>query len=137
MESVRNISKKPFWVVFLFLILLLLVTAPLYVQPYLVIFSTTVLMYIVLTLSWTIFSGPTRYISLSTAAFFGVGVYMSALLGQTLLLPIVVAIGGIVSFILAFFIGLLTLRLRGTYFIIFTFGISELIKHALLWWEAK
>lgn len=137
MESVRNISKKPFWVVFLFLILLLLVTAPLYVQPYLVIFSTTVLMYVVLTLSWTIFSGPTRYISLSTAAFFGVGVYMSALLGQTLLLPIVVAIGGIVSFILAFFIGLLTLRLRGTYFIIFTFGISELIKHALLWWEAK
>jgi branched-chain amino acid transport system permease protein len=94
-------------------------------------------MYIVLTLSWTIFSGPTRYISLSSAAFFGVGVYVSALLGQILFLAVVVAIGGIVSFILAFFIGLLTLRLKGTYFIIFTFGISELIKHFLLWWEAN
>lgn len=137
MDRVRDISKKPLWLCLFFLVLLVLATAPLYVQPYLVIFWTTVLMYIVLTLSWTIFSGPTRYIALSTAAFFGVGVYVSALLGQTLLLPVVVAIGGIVSFILAFFIGLLTLRLRGTYFIIFTFGISELIKHALLWWEAK
>ena len=38
-------------------------------------------MNIVLTLSWTIFSGPTRYISLCSAAFFGVGVYVSALVG--------------------------------------------------------
>jgi branched-chain amino acid transport system permease protein len=94
-------------------------------------------MNIILTLSWTIFSGPTRYISLGSAAFFGVGVYVSALVGETLFMPFMVAIGGIVSFILAFCIGLLTLRLKGTYFIIFTFGISELIKYSLLWWEAN
>jgi len=94
-------------------------------------------MYIIITVSWAIFSGPTRYISLASAAFFGVGVYASAILGFVLPLPAVIVIGGLVSFCLALFIGLLTLRLRGMYFIIFTFGISELIKHFILWWEAN
>jgi len=110
---------------------------PFYVQPYLVILLSSIFMYVIITLSWTIFSGPTRYISLASAAFFGVGVYTSAILGQALPLPVVIVIGGLVSFILALFIGLLTLRLRGMYFIIFTFGISELIRHFLLWWEAN
>jgi branched-chain amino acid transport system permease protein len=94
-------------------------------------------MYVVITLSWAIFSGPTRYISLASAAFFGVGAYVSAIIGQVLPLLVVIAIGGLVSFMLALFIGLLTLRLRGMYFIIFTFGISELIRHSLLWWESN
>jgi branched-chain amino acid transport system permease protein len=110
---------------------------PLYAQPYLVILLTSIIMYTIITVSWAIFSGPTRYISLASAAFFGVGVYVSAMLGQVLSLPVVIAIGGLVSFILALFIGLLTLRLRGMYFIIFTFGISELIRHSLLWWETN
>jgi branched-chain amino acid transport system permease protein len=92
-------------------------------------------MYVIITLSWTIFSGPTRYISLASAAFFGVGVYTSALLGKALPLPVVIVVGSLFSFILALCIGLLTLRLRGMYFIIFTFSISELIRHFLLWWE--
>jgi len=110
---------------------------PLYVQPYFIILLNTIFMYIILTLSWAIFSGPTRYISLASAAFFGVGAYVSAVIGQVLSLPLVIATGGLVSFILALFIGLLTLRLKGIYFIIFTFGVSELIRHFILWWEAK
>ena len=137
MDSARVIFKKYFPIGLVFLILILLATMPLYVQPYLVILLTTIIMYIILTLSWAIFSGPTRYISLASAAFFGVGAYVSAMLGEVLPLPVVIAIGGLVSFILAFFIGLLTLRLKGMYFIIFTFGISELIRHFLLWWEAN
>jgi branched-chain amino acid transport system permease protein len=94
-------------------------------------------MYIIITLSWSIFSGPTRYISLASAAFFGIGVYVTAILGEVLPLPVVIAFGGLVSFFLAIFIGFLTLRLRGMYFIIFTFGVSELMRHSLLWWETK
>jgi branched-chain amino acid transport system permease protein len=94
-------------------------------------------MYINITVSWTIFSGPTRYISLASAAFFGVGVYVSAVIGEKLPLPLLIASGGVVSFILALFIGLLTLRLKGMYFIIFTFGSSELIRHFLLWYETN
>ena len=121
----------------LFLILVLLATMPLYVQPYLVILLTSVIMYITMTVSWTIFSGPTRYISLASSAFFGVGVYASAVIGEMLPLPFLIASGGVISFMLALFIGLLTLRLRGMYFIIFTFGISELIRHFLLWYETN
>jgi branched-chain amino acid transport system permease protein len=135
MDRVRVISNRFFLPGLLSLILLLLATMPLYVRPYLIILLTTVIMYVILTVSWTIFSGPTRYISLASAAFFGMGAYVSAMLGQALPLPVVIAVGGLVSGILALFIGLLTLRLRGMYFIIFTFGVSELIRNFLLWWE--
>ncbi len=137
MDRVKVISNRFFLPGLLLFILLLLATMPLYVQPYVVILLTTVIMYVILTLSWSIFSGPTRYISLASAAFFGVGVYGSAMLGQVLPMPLVIAVGGLVSLILALFIGLLTLRLRGMYFIIFTFGVSELIRHFLLWWETN
>jgi branched-chain amino acid transport system permease protein len=137
MDRVRVISKRPFSFGLFFLILILLATIPLYVQPYLVILLTTIFMYIIITVSWAIFSGPTRYISLASAAFFGVGVYTSALLGKALPLPVVIVAGSLFSFILALCIGLLTLRLRGMYFIIFTFSISELIRNFLLWWETS
>jgi branched-chain amino acid transport system permease protein len=137
MNLFKLLSNRRFLQGCLILILILLATIPLYVGPYLVILLTTIIMYIIITLSWAIFSGPTRYISLASAAFFGVGVYTSAVLGNVLPLPILVAFGGLVSLILALFIGLLTLRLKGMYFIIFTFGISELSRHFLLWWETN
>ena len=86
MDRVGVIFKRPFSLGLLFLALILLVTIPLYVQPYFVILLTTIFMYIIITVSWTIFSGPTRYISLASAAFFGVGVYTSALLGKVITL---------------------------------------------------
>jgi branched-chain amino acid transport system permease protein len=92
-------------------------------------------MYIVITVSWTIFSGPTGYISLAPSAFFGVGIYTMAILGKELPLLLVVVIGALVSFILALLVGALTLRLRGIYFAIFTFGLVVLIKELLLFWE--
>ena len=137
MANVGVISKRPFTLGIFFLFFILLATIPLYIPPYPVISLTSIIMYIIITVSWTIFSGPTRYISLASAAFFGVGVYTSAVLGEALPLPVFVAIGGLFSFILAIFIGLITLRLRGMYFIIFTFGISELIRHFLLWGETN
>ena len=135
MDLVRGTVKNSLFAGLFFLILILLATVPLYVPPYFVILLTTILMYVIITVSWTIFSGPTRYISLASAAFFGVGVYTSALIGKVFPLPIVIVAGGLFSFILALLVGLLTLRLRGMYFIIFTFSISELIRNFLLWWE--
>jgi branched-chain amino acid transport system permease protein len=92
-------------------------------------------MYIVLTLSWAIFSGPTGYISLASAAFFGVGIYTSAVFGKMISLPLLIGIGALASFCLALLVGALTLRLRGIYFSIFTFGLVVLIQQVLLWWE--
>ena len=39
--------------------------------------------------------------------------------------------------IIALLVGLSCLRLRGMYFTIFTFGLSELIRHSVLWWEVN
>jgi branched-chain amino acid transport system permease protein len=118
-------------------ILVILATLPLYAQPYTIVLLTTIFMYVVLTVSWAIFSGPTRYISLAPAAFFGVGIYVAALLGKELPLLAFVAVGGLCSFLLALLVGFLTLRLRGAYFAIFTFGLCELIRHFMLFWETN
>ncbi len=133
-----NLSGKWFSPVVLIVLLLLLVVLPAYVpSDYTVILITNILMYVVLTLSWAIFSGPTGYISLAPAAFFGVGVYASAILSSDLPLPVVVPIGGAASFILAYLVGSLTLRLRGMYFTMFTFGLVELVRNLLHWWEVN
>jgi len=135
MDITTFISKR-FWVPgSLLLVLILLATSPLYAPAYTVILLTSILMYIIITVSWAIFSGPTGYISLAPAAFFGVGIYTSAILGEAFPLPIVIAIGGLASFILALPVGALTLRLRGIYFTIFTFGLVMLLRHLVLFWE--
>jgi branched-chain amino acid transport system permease protein len=137
MDIRRMISKKSFVVGLLLLILILLATSPLYTPEYTVILLTSIFMYIVMAVSWTLFSGPTGYISLAPAAFFGVGVYTSALLGFELPLPVVIGIGGLNGFCLALLVGALTLRLKGIYFVMFTFGLVELLLHSVLWWEAN
>jgi len=137
MSQLRFITFRWWSTGLLFAVLALLATLPGYAADYTVILLTSIFMYIGITVSWTIFSGPTRLISLASAAFFGVGIYTSAIWGKELPLLVVVLAGGAISLLLALFIGLLTLRLRGMYFIIFTFGISELIKNSLLWWETN
>jgi len=135
MDISRIISKRSLLPGISLLILVLLAILPLYGSAYNVILVTAILMYIVITVSWTIFSGPTGYISLAPAAFFGVGIYTMAVLGKILPLLAVVAMGGLISFILAFLVGIITLRLRGIYFAIFTFGLVVLMKELLLFWE--
>jgi branched-chain amino acid transport system permease protein len=119
------------------LVFVLLALLPLYGSVYTVILVTAIFMYIVLTVSWVVFSGPTGYISLAPAAFFGVGIYTSAVLGKALPLPVVICIGALASFCLALLVGALTLRLRGIYFSIFTFGLVLLIQQLLLWYEVN
>ena len=111
--------------------------APRYIPPYRIISLSSIFMYVVLTVSWAVFSGPTGYISLASAAFFGIGIYISAILGQVFFLPVVIFLGGLISSLFAFLVGLSTLRLRGMYFSIFTFGLSELIRHCVQWWEVN
>jgi len=136
MDTISGIFKgsRVGWLISLIL-LALLATLPVYGSLYMVILITAIIMYIVITVSWTMFSGPTGYISLAPAAFFGVGIYTMAELGGKLPLLSVVVAAGLISFIIALIVGALTLRLRGIYFAIFTFGLVELIKHLLLFWE--
>jgi branched-chain amino acid transport system permease protein len=94
-------------------------------------------MYIILSVSWTLFSGPTGYMSLATAAFFGVGIYTAAFTGEILPLPLFIIAGGLISAAVALLVGALTLRLRGIYFAIFTFGLVMLISQLLMFFELQ
>jgi branched-chain amino acid transport system permease protein len=135
----KNKEKKYISAAVLAALLILLAGLPSYVSEssYAIILITNILMYVVMTLSWAIFSGPTGYISLAPAAFFGAGVYASALFSSGLPLPIVIAIGGAASFVLAYLVGSLTLRLRGMYFTMFTFGLVELVRNVVHWYEVN
>ena len=93
------------------------------------------LVYVILAVSWAMFSGPTGYMSLGTAAFFGVGIYTMALLNMELPLGVIIVIAALVSFIIALLTGLVTLRLKGIYFAIFTFGLVVLIGQLVLYYE--
>ncbi|GAH87687.1 unnamed protein product, partial [marine sediment metagenome] len=55
--------------------------------------------------------------------------------GQVLPLLVVVVLAGLVSSLVALGVGALTLRLRGIYFAIFTFGLVVLILELGNWWE--
>ncbi len=134
MNAIRAFSKGYVLPLILLLVLIVLATLPQYAPPYTDILFISIFMYVILSVSWTAFCGPTNYISLATAAFFGIGVYTSALL-QELPLPSVIVVGGLLCFLLGLLVGLIALRLRGMYFIIFTFGLSELFRHALIWYE--
>jgi branched-chain amino acid transport system permease protein len=118
------------------LVLVILVgLLPLYGWTYGITLFTYFLLYIILTVSWVIFSGTTGYISLASAAFFGVGIYAAAILGEEMPLIFVVLIGGAASFVLAFIFGAVTLRLRGIYFAMFTFGLVLLFKELIYYYE--
>ncbi len=123
--------------VLLLVLLAVMATLSLYASPYTVILATNVLLYVILTMSWVLFSAPTGYVSLATAAFLGMGIYTSAILGGKLPLAVVILAAALASFALAALVGALTLRLKGVYFAFFTFGLVELIKHLLLWYEIK
>ena len=122
---------------FVFILILILATLPFYTNPYMIVSITSILMYVCLTVSWVMFCAPTRYMSLATATFFGVGMYTSGILGELLPFPLVVVCGGLVSFLIGLLTGFICLRLRGFYFAIFTFGLNELVRNSVVWWEAN
>ena len=94
-------------------------------------------MYAALTVSWVLFSGPTGNVSLAPGAFMGIGIYTRGLAGKVLPLPLVILVGAAGSFCLALLVGALTLRLKGLYFSIFTFGLVLLLRQLVLWYEVR
>lgn len=97
--------------------------------------TLSIAMYAGLALSWSMFSGATGYVALSTSAFFGLGAYTCAILLGSWPWPIVVAGGAVAAALSALILGLCVLHLRGTYFAILTFGVSELLKNLIMYVE--
>jgi branched-chain amino acid transport system permease protein len=129
------------------LILIVLAFATQFLGNYYLSILRDALMWMALAVSWHFFSGLTKYISLGSAAFFGVGLYFTAKFlppsanprapYPILPLVIIVLLAGLICFAVALVIGLVTLRLKGIYFAILTFGVSMVIQYVLKWWTVK
>lgn len=104
-------------------------------SEFVVSMALTCLMYIALSSSWALFCGTTRYLSLATSAFFGIGAYTSAIGLETLSWPLAIAAGAGIAALVAVLMGAAVLHLRGTYFAVLTFGMTELIRHAIAYFE--
>jgi len=129
--------RKLLLVGFLVLILIFITTFPLYGGAYPTRVLTTILMYAIMAVSWAMFSGATGYMSLAPAAFFGTGIWSMVLLQDYLPFPVIIVVGSLISFALALLIGLVTLRLKGIYFTIFSFGLVVFISNIVNYVEVK
>ena len=54
---------------------------------------------------------------------------------ETLPVPAIIVIAAAIGVAVALLVGLATLRLRGIFFVIFTFGLAELIRQIVTWYE--
>jgi branched-chain amino acid transport system permease protein len=114
---------------------LVLAAMPWVLSDFLLSLTIACLMYAGLAVSWAMFSGPTHYLSLATAAFFGLGAYVTAWGVATLPWPVVVVGGGLIAAAFAALVGAAVLHLRGAYFAVLTFGLGELVRHAITYVE--
>ncbi|MEO8653104.1 MAG: branched-chain amino acid ABC transporter permease [Ramlibacter sp.] len=110
---------------------------PYYGSEFAVAMALTCLMYVALSSSWGLFCGSTRYLSLATSAFFGIGAYTSALALEHFSWVETVALGAVLATAVALLMGAAVLHLRGTYFAVLTFGMTELIRNAVSYFERQ
>jgi branched-chain amino acid transport system permease protein len=97
----------------------------------------TVLQFIVLATAWNILGGYTGYVNFGSAAFFALGAYATVFWHKfyPLPIPILIVIGGIVSGIVGFGTGYLTLRLRGAFFAIATLALAVVLQTFVVNWD--
>jgi branched-chain amino acid transport system permease protein len=110
-------------------ILIILLTLPLYTGVYLLNVMDIILIYIALALSWDMLLRSGQ-ISFGVAGLFGVGGYAAVLLnlntGMNSLICIV--LGGLAAGILSWLVGIAVLQLRGMYFAIVTLALAEIFR---------
>src|SRR6476620_57750 len=104
--------------------------AQLVANNYLFFAGYTVLQFIVLAPAWNILGGYCGYVNFGSAAFFALGAYSTVFFHKTfqMPIPILILIGGVVSGIVGFGMGYLTLRLRGSFFAIATLALAVVLQ---------
>lgn len=120
----------------------------------------TVLQFIVLATAWNILGGYCGYVNFGSAAFFALGAYSSVALHKfdpvkwtlsvfgaldiplsflaplfPLPIPVLIIVGGVVSGIVGFGMGYLTLRLRGSFFAIATLALAVVLQTLVVNWD--
>jgi branched-chain amino acid transport system permease protein len=103
-----------------------------------------ILQYVVLSTAWNILGGYCGYVNFGSAAFFALGAYSTVaiykLMGANDLphlvpMPVLMLIGGVVSGVVGFGMGYLTLRLRGAFFAIATLALAVVLQTLIVNWD--
>jgi branched-chain amino acid transport system permease protein len=106
-----------------------LAVAPMFLSSYLQDLALKIIIYAIFALSLELLVGTTGLISLGHAAFFGIAAYVTVLFAPefeqgplALLLPLSILIAGLY----ALFVGALSLRTKGIYFIMVTLAFAQM-----------
>ncbi len=103
-----------------------------------------VLQYVVLSTAWNILGGYCGYVNFGTAAFFALGAYSTVAIYKLIELygwphfvpmPVLMLAGGVVSGVVGFGMGYLTLRLRGAFFAIATLALAVVLQTLVVNWD--
>jgi len=128
-------KKIPLWIFSLLFLFIGLIVVPHMISAYNIGFLIAIFVNIVLAESWGLFSGYCGYVLLGSAAFYGIGAYVSAIFSNTLPFTLNILLAGVICGGVAAILGLPILRVRGVYFLIMTFALSEVIKNLIKWYE--
>lgn len=134
-NRIRTALNQSKWLVLAALILL--AAFPLFVKsPYILRVATTALINIMLTLGLNVVTGYMGQTSFGTAAFWGIGAYVAAILSTRFGIgtELLVILAPLVAGLFAFLLGLCVLKLKGYYMAIVTLGFCEVVRLVELNW---
>lgn len=123
-----------FWILILFVLFLFLLP---FVTPYRSL-ASQMLIYAIFAIGYDIVFGYAGLLSFGHAAFFGLGAYGTGLTLIHLSIPTLLAIlfGILISILLAFPIGYLSIRRRGIYFAMVTLAFAQMLYFIAFKWRA-
>jgi len=126
-----------FWVSAGIALIAATVTALSGINEYFFYAAFVVLQFVVLATAWNILGGYAGYVNFGTAAFFAIGAYTAVVLFKWLGAPLAVQIvaAAVLSGLLGFGVGLLTLRLRGIFFAIATVAVIFIAESLMVNWR--
>ncbi len=131
-------SAAKFWVVsFLVTAAILAATRGLIANEYYFFAAYQVLQFIVLATAWNILGGYTGYTNFGVGAFFAGGAYTAVVLHKLTSVPVpaMMLAAGIVSGVIGFGMGYLTLRLKGVFFAIATLAMAIVAQTLITNWD--
>jgi branched-chain amino acid transport system permease protein len=128
--------SKPVAALLVLVCLAVLAAVPLFGSGYIVYIANLLLVFVVLCLGLHIVIGETGQFALAHAAFYGIGIYTAALVGNIYALPfpLPIAAGGLVAGVIGVVLGAAALRMRDIYLALATFAFGEAMQWVFLNW---
>ncbi len=115
-----------------------LIILPMVTTGYIVYVANLLLTFTVLCLGMHIVTGEAGQFSLAQAAFYGIGIYVSGLVGNAFgwPFPVPMILGGLVAGVVGLAIGTIALRMRDIYLALATFAFGEAMQWIFLNWNS-